>query len=151
LEPPPISMRRYYFQLKDGYRGFADHSGVRLPSDDAAREHAHRVAAELMKNREQKARHWRIAVRDEHGKTLFEVPFIAIDGTLSHLSPPLKKAMEELSQRCYALREAIAAARTVQIQAKAVMAKSRGRPHLAADHGEEIVKRPLNTRPRSAA
>jgi hypothetical protein len=132
-------MRRYYFHLKDGCRGYADRSGVRLPSDEAAREHAQSVATELMKNREGKARHWRIAVRNKHGKTLFEVPFIGLDGTLSHLSPPLKKAMEELSQRCYALREAIADARAIQLQARALLAKSRGRPYLAADDGDEIL------------
>jgi hypothetical protein len=134
-------MRRYHFHLRDGCRGYADPKGVCLPSDDAAREHAHRVAVELMKNREQKARHWRIQVQDTHGETLFEVPFIGLDGTLSHLSPALKKAMEELSQRCYALREAIAQARNVQIQAMAVVAKSRGRPYLAAADGEEIVSK----------
>jgi hypothetical protein len=134
-------MRRYHFHLKDGYGGYADRGGVCLPSDDAAREHAHRVAAELMKNQERKARHWRIHVQDTQGNTLFEVPFIGLDGTLSHLSPALKTAMEELSQRCYALREAIAQTRAVQIQARAVVAKSRGRPYLAADDGEEVVSK----------
>jgi hypothetical protein len=142
-------MRRYYFHLRDGYRGYADRSGVSLPSDEAAREHADCVATELMKNRERKVRHWRIQVRDAQGKRLFEVPFIGLDRTLSHLSPPLKKAMEELSQRCYALREAIADARASLIQASALLAKSRGRPYLATDDGEEIVKLPSRARSRS--
>ena len=144
-------MRRYYFHMKDGYRGYEDTAGVVLASNEAALDYARRVATELMKNRERKARHWRIDVRDRNGGALFEVAFITVDPTLSHVSPPYRKALEELSQRCFALREAIAQARTVQTQARALVAKSRGRPYLAADSGEEILKRPLNTRSRGAA
>jgi uncharacterized protein DUF6894 len=132
-------MRRYYFHLKDGCRGYADHTGVVLSSDDAARDHARGVAAELMKNRERKARHWHIDVQDKNRKPLFTVAFITVDRTLNHVSQPHRKALEELSQRCYALREAIAQARTVQTQARALVAKSRGLPYLAADDGEAVL------------
>jgi hypothetical protein len=132
-------MRRYFFHLRDGFRGYADSSGVDLSSDDAAQDYARRVGAELMKNREVEVRHWRIQVQDEDGQLLFEIPLITLDLTLSHLSPPHKKAMEELSQRCYALREAIAQARVVQNQARALIAKSRGRPYLAADNGDRVL------------
>ena len=132
-------MQRYYFHLRDGYRGYSDSEGVRLPNDDAAHEHSHRVASELLKNRERKVRHWRIQVQADGGHILFEVALITLDQTLSHLSPLRKKAMEELSQRCYALREAIEQARTVQVQARALVAKSRGRPYLAAEDGDGVL------------
>ena len=132
-------MRRYFFHLRDGYRGCADSTGVSLPSDDAARDYAQRVGGELLKNRESKVRHWRIQVQDKDEQTLFEIPLITLDLTLNHLSPLHRKAMEELSQRCYALREAIAQARLVRDQARALVAKSRGRPYLAADNGEGVL------------
>ncbi len=132
-------MRRYFFHLRDGYRGYADSTGVNLSDDDTARGYACRVGSELMKNRELEVRHWRIQVQNEDEQTIFEIPLITLDATLSHLSPLHKKAMEELSHRCYALREAIAQARIVQNQARALIAKSRGRPYLAADHGDEIL------------
>jgi hypothetical protein len=132
-------MHRYYFHLKDGCGGYTDSTGVCLPSEDAARDYAVRVGVELMKNRERKARHWRIHVHGEQGQLIFEIPLITLDKTLSHLSPSHKEAMEQLSHRCYALREAIEKARAVRNQARALMAKSRGQPYLAADHGESIL------------
>jgi hypothetical protein len=110
-----------------------------LPNHDAAHEHARRVGSELLKNRERKVRHWRIQVQVDRGQILFEIPLITLDQTLSHLSPLRKKAMEELSHRCYALREAIAQARAVQAQARALVAKSRGRPYLAVEDGDGIL------------
>jgi hypothetical protein len=132
-------MHRYYFHLRDGYRGYLDSEGVRLPNDDAAHEHARRVASELLKNRERKVRHWRIQVQIAGGRILFEVALITLDRTLSHLSPLHRKAMEEFSQRCYALGEAIAQARAIQVQARALVAKCRGRPYLAVEDGEGIL------------
>src|SRR5262245_28307168 len=132
-------MARYFFNLKDGAGGYADQDGVDLPDDDAARDYASVVAAELMKNREIKARHWRIEVQDAEGQRLFEIAFISEDRTLRHLEASTKRAMEELSKRRCALSEGIHASRTVQRQAKAVVAKSRGKPYLAADSGEAIL------------
>ena len=132
-------MRRYYFHLRDGHRGYRDSEGVSLPNHGAAEEHARRVGSELLKNREQKTRHWRIQVQDEREQTLFEIALITLDRTLSHLSPFHRKALEELSQRRYALSEAIAQASAVQVQARALIAKSRGRPYLAANQGDAIL------------
>ena len=132
-------MTRYFFNLRDGGRGYRDDAGIELPNDDAAKEHADLVAAELMRNRERVARHWRIDVHGAQREKICEVAFIAHDRTLSHLSPPLKEAMAELSDRSCALREAITEARALLRQAKALVARSRGRPHLVADHGEGIL------------
>src|SRR5689334_6096033 len=101
-------MTRYFFNLRDGYAGYVDRTGVELADDEAAREHACVVATELIKNREIKARHWRIAVQDEGGRQLFEISFMTFDRTLQKLSPPAKEAMDKLSERRCALGEAIA-------------------------------------------
>ena len=132
-------MARYFFDLKDGERGYVDRVGVDLSNDDEARHHADLVAAELLKNRERKARHWHIDVHDGEHRKLFEVAFIGHDRTLGHLSPPLKNAIEELSRRRRALVEVMGKSRAVKRQAKALMAKSRGRLYIAADEGEEVL------------
>lgn len=77
-------MPRYFFDIKDGSRGYRGLSGMEFITDDAARERSHRVAAELLKNQERRARHWRIAGRDEGGRNVIEVPLIAHDRTLTH-------------------------------------------------------------------
>src|SRR5262245_18326154 len=131
-------MARYFFNLRDGSRGYLDHTGVDLPSDDAAVDHARLVAAELVRNRERKTRHWRIDVQNEEGKRIFETALISQDRTLAHLRPPLRKLVEELGERCCALQETIAVARVTVRQSRALVARSRGRPHLAADRGELV-------------
>jgi hypothetical protein len=133
-------MPRYYFDLRDGSRGYQDTTGVDLPDVQTAREYAQRVATELMKNREAQARHWRIHVQNERGEAVLDVPFIAHDLTLSHLSVQHRQAVHELSDRLHGLREAIEQARAVQLQARSLIAKSRGRPYLAADHGDGVLR-----------
>jgi hypothetical protein len=136
-------MTLYFFDLRDGGRGYRDPEGVDLPDDDAAKDHAQIVAAELIKDRNIKARHWRIDVRDGRRKKICRVALISHDPRLSHLSPPLKKAMEELSDRCHALCEATAEARGTLLRSKALIAKYRRRPYLAVDHGEEILEQKI--------
>ena len=131
-------MTRYFFDLKDDGRGYRDSEGVDLPDDDAATDHAERVATELIRNRNIKARHWRIDVHDGQGKKICRVALIAHDCRLSHLSPALKKAMEKLSDRCHALYEATAETRTTLLRSRALIAKSRGRPYLRVHHGQEM-------------
>lgn len=132
-------MANYFFNLKDGRQGYRDTEGVELADDDAAKEYAQYVAADLIKNRTIKARHWRIDVHDEQGKKVCRVALIAHDRRLSHLSPALKEAMEELSDRCHALGEAVAEARATLARTKALIAKGRGRPYLLVDNGEKIL------------
>src|SRR5215510_5139792 len=57
-------MSLYFFHLRDGDRRYIDHIGVELPDNEAAVQHAQRVAAELVKNREKVARLSRIKVQD---------------------------------------------------------------------------------------
>jgi hypothetical protein len=43
-------MRRYHFHICDGLEVFDSH-GTQLPDDDAAREHAKKVAADLVRSK----------------------------------------------------------------------------------------------------
>lgn len=99
------------------------------------RDYASLVAVELIKNREIEARHWRI----ERGQRLVEIAFISHDKTLGRIDPSRKEELEQMSAHRCALSKAIWEARALNRQARAVVAKSRGRPYLAADKGEEIL------------
>jgi hypothetical protein len=131
-------MRRYFFHLRDGGRGYVDHLGVHLADDGAAAEHARRVAAELVKNRERLARLWRIEVQDEERHTICQITLVSQDQTLEHFSPMCKKLIEKTVHRRAALVEAVAASRAAVRRSRALVARSRGRPHLAAEQGELI-------------
>ena len=132
-------MARYFFNLRDGDCGYIDTSGVDLSSHDAAKDYARRVAADLMKNRETKTRHWHIDVMDDQRAKIFSVALITQDETLGHLSPAVRSSLEELSRRSCALRDSIAQARAAQRRAKALIARSRGRPHLVSDQATNVL------------
>ena len=131
-------MRRYFFHLRDGGRGYVDHAGVEFADDAAALAHARSVAAELVKNREKIARHWRIEVQDEGRGTIFVTPLVSQDRTLDHLAPASKQLLEGTVHRRAALRETVAETQTILRKSRAVVARSRGRPHLVVNHGEKI-------------
>ena len=131
-------MQRYYFHLRDGARGYTDSVGVDLAHDGAAADHARCVAAELVKNREPLVRHWRIEVYNDEAEPIFSTRLLAVDRTLDHVRPPAKALLEKLMDRREALREAIATAQATLRKSRALVSRSRGRPHLAADRGEAI-------------
>ena len=133
-------MAHYFFHLRDGRRGYRDCEGVELPDDDAAKDYAQHVAAELIKNRNINARHWRIDVHDEQGQKICRVALISYDPRLSHLSPVMRKMLEESSDRRYALGEVIAEARATVARSRALVAKGRGRPYLLVDNGDDILR-----------
>src|SRR5262245_48297675 len=92
--------------------------------------HAKGVVRELMKNRELRTRHWQLHVRAQTGEVLAKLCFAQFDPTLDHLAPEWRQAVEDLSRRCLALREATSAARDTVLQSRALVARSKGRPHL---------------------
>ena len=127
---------RYFFDLRNGDGGFADRAGVDLPDGEAAAKHARCVGAELIRNRETTARYWQIHVRDQSGGVIAVLPLLAMDRTLQHLGAPLRKTMEEVCLRRYALGEAMDAARLTWRKSKSLIARSRRKPHLVCDQGE---------------
>ena len=132
-------MASYFFNLRNAQGGYVDRTGVELADDDAARMYACLVAGELMKNREIQAWHWRIDVRDSEGRRLFEVAFVSHDPRVRRMHPSHQEKLEKLSERRCELAEAMDQSRAVKQQAKAVVAKARGKPYLAADEGEEVL------------
>ncbi len=75
-------MPMYYFHLRDTDT-IADVDGTELPDRDAARDHAHGVARELMYKSggmlDESWLHWTMIVHDADGAEIFSLPFRDVD------------------------------------------------------------------------
>lgn len=133
-------MPLYTFKLRDGSCGIDDPTAVALADRGRALAYAHDVASELMKSRERQTRTWRLDVYENNGERVFAIPFASIDQTLDHLSVPLRRKLEDLCDRSRSLREAISAARVTVRESRALLARSRGKPYLAAEAGRTAIR-----------
>jgi hypothetical protein len=126
-------MTRYVFHLRNDQGVVRDEEGVELPHDDAAIAHARRVAVELLRNREVKTRHWRIEVETAEGRRVHDTNFFDEDRSLDHLKPAFRATLRDVGERWRALQETNAAARRTIRQARALVARSRGKPYAVDD------------------
>src|SRR5215472_3443658 len=134
-------MPLYTFELRDGSCGIADTAGVKLADRDQALGYAHHVIRELLKGGcDWQTGTWLLDVYEDHDERVFEIPFARLDETLDHLSPSLRSIIEDLRIRSLLLREAYMAARITVREARALVARSRGRPYLAADAGQRTIR-----------
>jgi hypothetical protein len=133
-------MAVYKFELNDGVRRIEDEIGVDLPDHSCALDHACAVVRELMGGCEARTRSWRLNVKDDSGKKLFEIPFVNLDRTLDHLAPELRTMVAELSDRVCSLKEVVGAASITVCESRALVARSRGRPYLATHSGERTIR-----------
>jgi hypothetical protein len=132
-------MTRYFFDLRDGSDRIRDAEGVDLEDEVAAIAHARSLAGELMKNRELQTRHWLVHVTGENGERVCEVGFATVDKTLDHLRADTRKLIEQRCEKHLALAEAIACARAIVCQSRALVNRSRGKPYLRTDHWGALV------------
>ena len=91
-------MPRYHFNLHDGHGVRPDLDGIVLPHIEAAHEHGLVVAGELMRNREPRARFWKLGVCDADGEVLFEIDFAQVDHTLDHLAAGVRESLIHFSE-----------------------------------------------------
>src|SRR5262249_1573858 len=92
------SMPRYHFNLHDGHGVRPDLDGIVVPHIEAAHEHGLVVAGELMRNREPRARFWKLGVCDADGEVLFEIDFAQVDHTLDHLAAGVRESLIHFSE-----------------------------------------------------
>jgi hypothetical protein len=130
----------YTFKLRDGSCEVQDEVGVNLPDREQALHYARDVARELMNCREPQTRTWLLGVYENRHERVFEIPFATIDGTLDHLAPELRSKVEDLCDRSRSLKEAISAARLTVRESRALVSRSRGKPYLAAKHGQKTIR-----------
>ena len=100
-------MQLYYFNLKVGYRTIPDVEGQELADDAAAREHAVAISKELMRNRENETRYWRIQICDDYLQPRFDVLFAEVDLSLARFDSRLQVSIEHVVRRKTALNDAV--------------------------------------------
>jgi hypothetical protein len=130
---------RYTFKLCDDAGGVEDDIGVSLPNAEMAYRYACDVASELMSCRELRTRHWQLDVYDGMEK-LFEIPFASLDPTLDHLTAEQRELIEHNSRLMRSLRDAVHAASLTGREARSLVARSRGKPYLAAERGRKVIR-----------
>src|SRR5262249_13972036 len=132
------SMPRFCFHLHDGRGVHPDLEGTLLPHVEAAYEYGVGVATELMRNREARARYWKLDVCDAAGELLGEIDFAQVDPTLDHLPAEVRASVIRLSETMRSVAETIAQCRMTILQSKALMAHAEGRPYVVAENGRRI-------------
>jgi len=132
-------MARYTFKLKDDGNGVEDENGVNLPDAEIAYRYACDVVRELMDHRERNTRHWRLDVYEDNEK-VFEVPFANVDQTLDHLRPDYRAAVEQCARRIRSLKDVYYEATLTRRESQSLVARSRGKPYLAADRGRKVIR-----------
>ena len=70
---------------------------------------------------------------------VFEVPFASLDPTLDHLSAPLRDLVEDSARRVRLLNDTGYDTRATVREAQSLVARSRGKPYLAAHHGRKVI------------
>jgi hypothetical protein len=139
-KPGGVHMPTYKFKLSDDSGGVEDDFGVDLPNAEIAYRYACDVARELMDHRERRTRHWRLDVYEDNGEKVFEIPFAKLDQTLNHLRPDTRELVELCAQLIRLLKDVCYDASLARRESQALVARSRGKPYLAADHGRKVIR-----------
>jgi hypothetical protein len=132
-------MPLYTFELQDDERPVGDETGMWFADRARALDHAHDVARELMSAREVQTRTWRLDVYED-GRRVEEIPFAHLDRTLDHLGPTLRTSVEHWCDALRDFKQQLSAARATVRESRALVARSRGKPYLATERGEPIIR-----------
>ena len=132
------SMPVYHFNLHDEHGTLPDRDGTELADEIAAQAHACAVVHELMRNREVKARSWRLNVRHEDGTACFDLLFASVDESIAHLPPELRLSFETLCLKRSSLSDAISDLRLTMRQVQGTMARADGAPYVASVNGVAV-------------
>jgi hypothetical protein len=100
-------MALYYFVLKVGRKAFPDRVGEEFKDIADARAHAHTVAAELMRNRENKTGHWRVQVCDDFLQPCYECLFADLDPRLQAFGDVVRGSVIRVARTTAALNDAL--------------------------------------------
>ena len=125
----------FYFHLRNGNCEFRDDQGQELPDVQAARNHAIRVARELIRKSEIEERHCRLDVYDESG-LVAEVPFATVDPTLDHLSPDLRQLVERICETRREFAETLSSMEFLVLRLRQMRGLSN--PYLVTQDGRQI-------------
>jgi hypothetical protein len=138
-------MPNYTFELRDGSDPIEDDTGVVLTDRADAYHYAQGVVRELMSGREAQTRTWRLdvyesGIYENSAEPVFAIPFASLDATLDTFDPELRALVERGCERNRALREVISDVQTSIQEARALVARSRGKPYLVTNFGKPTIR-----------
>jgi len=133
-------MPRYTFKVRDDDDGVEDATGVNLPNAEIAYRYACDVVCELMSGREPSTRSWQLEVYEDGEKKVFEIPFARLDQTLDHLNIRMREMLEDGAQQVRSIKDIYQTTKLTVREAKSLVARSRGKPYLAADRGRKVIR-----------
>jgi hypothetical protein len=133
-------MPRYTFKVRDDDDGVEDATGVNLPNAEIAYRYACDVVCELMSGREPSTRSWQLEVYEDGEKKVFEIPFARLDQTLDHLNIRMREMLEDGARQVRSIKDIYQTTKLTVREAKSLVARSRGKPYLAADRGRKVIR-----------
>lgn len=133
-------MPTYTFKLRDGDWGVEDDTGVTLRDRHEALRYAHDVVNELMRRREAKTRSWRLDVYENNQRRVFEILFVTVDPSLNHLRSDSRITVEHGCEGQRSVGDAVFRSRDPTQESRALLARSRGKPYLAAEFGRRTIR-----------
>lgn len=133
-------MPNYTFELRNGEGGANDPVGVNLANRRQALQYAQSVIHELMHGRERKTRMWRLDVVENDGERIFEIPFDSVDETLAQFPAATRQAMGKFFASCRSFSEAAHDMVLTLRESRALVARSRGKPYVAARFGVSTIR-----------
>ena len=138
-------MPNYTFELRDGSDPIDDDIGVILIDREDAYQYAQGVVRELMSGREAQTRTWRLdvyenGVYENSAERVFAISFASLDATLDPLNPEFRALIERACERNRAVREVISDVRASVREARALVARSRGKPYLITNLGKRTIR-----------
>jgi hypothetical protein len=133
-------MPRYTFKVRDDDDGVEDATGVNLPNAEIAYRYACDVVCELMSGREPSTRSWQLEVYEDGEKKVFEIPFARLDQTLDHLNIRMREMLEDGARQVRSIKDIYQTTKLTVREAKSLVARSRGKPYLAADRGRRVIR-----------
>jgi hypothetical protein len=100
-------MALFYFILKVGGQSFPDEAGEEFDDIADARAHAHAVARELMRNRENRTAHWRVEVCDDYLQPCYECLFADVDQRLDAYDEEFRDSFRRVARTTAGLKDAL--------------------------------------------
>jgi hypothetical protein len=148
-------MPSYTFELRDGFNPIEDNIGVILTDRADAYQYAQGVVRELMSGREAQTRTWRLDVyengaHENSAECVFAIPFASLDATLDNFDPEVRAFVELACERSRSVREVISDVRTTVQEARALVARSRGKPYLVTNLGRPTIRDNQRRKSRSS-
>ena len=92
-----------------------------------------------MRNNEPRFRQFCISVCNESCDLLCTLPLVVVDDTMSGLAPETRALWETCCERRRGLAEALYSLRKTVQQSRAMLARSRRKPYLAAADGDAVL------------